>query len=65
MSGFALLWVAALGGVVLYTYAVITFAFLHESANTEEEDNLYCETLGQCFITVVRWGLIDNLGLVS
>ena len=68
-AGIALLWVAALGGVVLYIYAVISFAFLHESAdNSGEEDkdnDLFCETLGQCFITVIRFGLIDNLGLVG
>ena len=64
MKGVALLWVAALGGVVLYMYAVITFAFLHESVNDKGENALYCDTLGQCLISVIRWGLIDNLGLV-
>lgn len=62
-TGIALLWVAGLGGVVLYIYAVISFAFLHESFNPKA--NLYCESLGECFITVVRYGLIDNLGLVG
>ena len=53
---------------MLYIYAVISFAFLHESANNdgaEDKDaSLFCDTLGECFITVVRYGLIDNLGLV-
>lgn len=62
-TGIALLWVAGLGGVVLYIYAVISFAFLHESFDPQED--LYCESLGECFITVVRYGLIDNLGLVG
>lgn len=61
-TGIALLWVAGLGGVVLYIYAVISFAFLHESFNTQD---LYCDSLGECFISVVRFGLIDNLGLVG
>ena len=69
LTGVALLWVAALGGVVLYIYAVISFAFLHESADNEadsdRENDLFCDTLGQCFITVIRYGLIDNLGLVN
>lgn len=64
-TGIALLWVAGLGGVVLYIYAVISFAFLHESFNTKGDDPLYCDSLGECFISVVRWGLIDNLGLVG
>ena len=64
MAGISLLWVAALGGVVLYIYAVISFAFLHESVNDLGDNKLYCDTLGQCFITVIRWGLIGNLGLV-
>jgi hypothetical protein len=67
-NGIALLWVAALGGVVLYIYAVISFAFLHESADNEadsgRDNDLFCDTLGQCFVTVIRYGLIDNLGLV-
>lgn len=50
--------------MVLYIYAVISFAFLHESANSEG-NALYCDSLGQCFISVIRWGLIDNLGLVG
>ena len=64
-AGVSLLWVAVLGGIVLYIYAVISFAFLHESVNDEGENALFCDTLGQCFISVVRWGLIDNLGLVG
>ena len=63
-AGGELLWVAFLGGIVLYIYAVISFAFLHESVNDEGRYALYCDTLGQCFMSVIRWGLIGNLGLV-
>ena len=63
-KGVSLLWVAALGGVVLFIYAVIVFAFLHESVNGQGEKAFYCETIGQCFISVIRWGLLDNLGMV-
>ena len=65
-AGISLLWVAALGVVILFIYSVISFAFLHESFLAEnDEDDLYCNNLFQCFITVIRYGLIDNLGLVS
>ena len=64
VAGISLLWVAALGAVVLYIYAVISFAFLHESVNDLGENKLYCDTLSQCLISVIRWGLIDNLGHV-
>ena len=63
-AGVSLLWVAVLGGIILYIYAVISFAFLHESFHDKGENPLYCNTLGHCFITVIRWGLIDNLGQV-
>ena len=57
---------AALGIVVLYIYAVVSFAFLHESF--EQPDNndatLFCSTLYECFASTIRYGLIDNLGLV-
>ena len=57
---------AVLGAIILYIYAVISFAFLHESFDPDNNDgNLYCENLWQCFISVVRYGLIDNIGLVG
>ena len=63
--GSSLLWVAALGVIVLYIYAVVSFAFLHEAFFiTSAEVPLYCESLGQCFVSVIRYGLLDNLGLV-
>jgi inositol 1,4,5-triphosphate receptor type 1 len=62
-NGVSLLWVAALGGVVLFIYAVIVFAFLHESAKDKGEKPFYCDNLGTCFISVIRWGLLENLGL--
>ena len=64
-AGIALLWVAILGLVVLYIYSVVSFAFLHESLlMPDAEANLFCETLFQCLITVIRYGLMDNPGLV-
>ena len=49
---------------ILFIYAIISFVFLHESIHNEEL-GLFCENLGQCFVSVLRVGLIDNLGLVS
>ena len=64
-AGISLLWVAILGLVVLYIYSVVSFAFLHESLLIEnDEANLFCDTLFQCLITMIRYGLMDNPGLV-
>ena len=64
-AGISLLWVAILGLVVLYIYSVVSFAFLHESLLVPDaEANLFCETLFQCLITVIRYGLMDSPGLV-
>lgn len=64
-NGKSLLWVAFLGLIVLYIYAVLSFAILHESffvANSRFP--LHCETLGQCFVSVIRYGLLNTLGSV-
>jgi len=68
--GRSLLWVAALGLVVMYIYSVGTFAFLanefHEPDPEEPGDNVrFCRSLIQCFISVLEYGLLDTLGLVS
>jgi len=65
-AGISLLWVAILGLVVLYIYSVVSFAFLHESFLMPDNDdaNLFCNTLFECLISVLRYGLIINLGLV-
>jgi len=64
--GWALLNVALLGVAVLYIYAVISFAFMHESfLHADAEFPLFCNTLTECFVSVIRYGLIDDLGLVS
>lgn len=64
-TGKALLWVAALILVILFIYSVISFTFLHESFINDGESALFCTNLGQCFVSVIRVGLIDSLGLVS
>ena len=64
-AGISLLWVAALGVAVLYIYSVVSFAFLHESFLVDSDEDLFCDNLFECFVTVIRYGLIDGLGLVS
>ena len=64
----SLLWVAALGLVVIYCYSVGTFAFLpndFHDPNEVAENTLFCHSLFQCFITVLEYGLLDTLGTVS
>ena len=63
--GASLMWVAVLGFIVLYIYAVISFAFLHNQFTAANETALYCDNLGQCLYSIVRYGLLDNLGLVG
>ncbi len=52
--------------VVLYIYAVVSFAFLHESFLFPNNDGtLFCDNLFECFVSTIRHGLMENLGLVS
>ena len=66
LPGKSLLWVAALGLVILYIYAVVSFAFIHESflAPDNNDATLFCSTLYECFASTIRYGLLENLGLV-
>jgi len=63
LSGKSLLWVAILGLIVFYIYALISFALLRSSFDPDTE--LYCATLWQCTITVIRYGLVGDLFDVS
>ena len=59
---------AALGLIVIYIYSVGTFAFLPNEFHdpTEDADNVvFCRSLIECFITVLEYGLLDTVGLVS
>lgn len=60
----SLVWVAVLGFIVLFIYAVISFAFLQNNYVRTDDAALYCANLGQCMYSVLRYGLTDNLGLV-
>ncbi|XP_041375499.1 inositol 1,4,5-trisphosphate receptor type 3-like [Gigantopelta aegis] len=58
-NGKSLVWVAVLGLVIFYLYGIIGFALMRSMF--KPEDLLYCDTLWQCTITVIRYGLIGDL----
>ncbi|XP_021341779.1 inositol 1,4,5-trisphosphate receptor type 2-like [Mizuhopecten yessoensis] len=58
-NGKSLLWVAVLGLCVFYLYGIVGFAMMRSMF--QPSDYLYCDTLWQCTITVVRYGLIGDL----
>ena len=65
-SGNSLIWTGILGLIVLFIYAVLSFATLHNKFVADNDDGpLYCDTLTQCMYSVLRYGLIDNIGLVN
>lgn len=58
-NGYSLLWVAILGIIVIYIYALVGFALFRNSFNPES--HLYCASLWQCTVTVIRYGLIGDM----
>ncbi|KAL4233980.1 hypothetical protein ACF0H5_005635 [Mactra antiquata] len=58
-NGRSLVWVGILGLCVFYLYAIISFAMMRSMFNPD--DYLYCDTLWQCTLTVIRYGLIGDL----
>ena len=58
-----LIYVALIGLAVILIFAVIAFAFLHDYM--DDNENLFCSTLFECFITVSREGLLNTIGIVS
>ncbi|CAH1798712.1 unnamed protein product [Owenia fusiformis] len=58
-NGKSLIWVAILGFIVFYLYALVSFALLRSSFDPKNE--LYCQTLWQCTVTVIRYGLIGDI----
>ena len=65
ISGISLIFVAILGLIVLYIYAVVSFAFLHNFFTASTNAELYCGNLIECMYSILRFGLLDNIGLVS
>ena len=61
-TGKSLIWVALLLLIILYMYAIIAFQALRDPF--VQADNMYCDDLSECFVSVLRFGLIDSF-LVS
>ena len=59
-NGSALIWVSILGVVIIYIYSVISFAFYRGSFDYQSD--LWCDSLWECFLTCLDWGLRDGLG---
>nr|XP_019924346.2 inositol 1,4,5-trisphosphate receptor type 1 isoform X2 [Crassostrea gigas] len=59
LNGVSLLWVAILGLIVIYIYALVGFSLLR--AYFSPGEYLYCSTLWQCTVTVIRYGLIGDM----
>lgn len=58
-NGYSLLWVGILGIIVIYIYALVGFALFRTSFNPDND--LYCASLWQCTVTVIRYGLIGDM----
>ncbi|XP_046366515.2 inositol 1,4,5-trisphosphate receptor type 3-like isoform X5 [Haliotis rufescens] len=59
VNGMSLLWVAVLGFILIYIYSLIGFALLRSYFSPDEY--LYCSTLWECTVTVIRYGLIGDM----
>ena len=60
-NGSSLLQVAALMLIIIYIYTLFAFAFYRGSFDSDE--GAYCHTLGQCFVTSIRLGMMSGGGL--
>ena len=49
----------------MFIYAVISFLLLHNRFVPSNDDQLFCTTLFECTWSVLRYGLLDNIGLVK
>lgn len=58
-NGKSLLWVAALGAVVLYIYAVIAYAG-YQMYFDDPGNSSHCKTLFECVVSVFRLGLLNG-----
>ena len=61
--GKSLLWVGVLGMVIFYLYAIVAFALFRDVFDPQQ--HLYCDSLLQCTVTMVRYGLIGDYDEVS
>ncbi|CAD5116200.1 DgyrCDS5116 [Dimorphilus gyrociliatus] len=57
-NGRSLIWVAILGLIMFYLYAVIGFAVFRDLFKPQQ--HLYCASLWQCTVTMIRYGLVGD-----
>ena len=62
-TGRSLLWVAVLGVIWLYIYALVGFGFFRSVFDPKNE--LSCASLLQCTVTIIRYGLVGDIDEVS
>ena len=62
-TGRSLLWVAVLGVIWLYIYALVGFGFFRPVFDPQNE--LYCASLLQCTVTIIRYGPVGDIDEVS
>jgi len=60
-NGTSMLWVGALGMIVIYIYTVIAFAYMRDTF--DQEEYLYCDNLWECFVTMLDYGLRNGGGM--
>mmetsp|Transcript_19552 Transcript_19552/g.58269 ORF Transcript_19552/g.58269 Transcript_19552/m.58269 type:complete len:2305 (+) Transcript_19552:63-6977(+) len=60
-NGSSLLQVSLLMLIIIYIYALVAFAYYRASFDSDE--GAFCQTLGQCFLTSVRLGMMSGGGL--
>ena len=65
LTGRSLIWVGILGVIVLYVYALLTFAVFRSSFSDDPSGQTFCDTLGHCFLAIVRYGTIGVLDEVG
>lgn len=62
-TGPSLVWVAILGLIFLYLYALVGFGLFR--ASFDNSNDMYCKTLYQCAVTIIRYGLVGDIDEVS
>ena len=59
-----LIYIGLLTLAILFIYAVFSFALMRNFFDTAD-NNLFCDSLWQCYVTVIREGLLNTFGGVS
>ncbi len=57
-AGKSLLWVAVLGLVFFYLYALVAFAGFRDVFDPRQQ--MFCGSLWQCTVTIIRYGLVGD-----